>query len=1068
MTKIVISYRRQDSEAIAGRIRDRLVDHYGSESLFMDIDSIPYGVDFRAQIQQALRQTDILIAIIGPRWTGASRGRRARIQEENDPVRVEVERALGTGIPVIPVLVNGARMPRGTDLPDSLADLSYRNAAEVDAGRDFHQHVDRLIRSMDQILRDASTPTGSLGEVTDQGLPAPIDEGGTVAESKPAPAEPLEESPPQVVPAQPSRRWVTALVIAVVCGLSLGGAFVYRRSLYLKWPVVGPIKTAVDQPAPPPPPAAPIDTSCKPSGAVAFYDDFKHPDGGWGQSAATRFFKDGQMVLGPQLNDAESWIYYPLIFKSNVICTEIVSPSEIKNLEGEAAGGIIFWAVDYDNYYVAQLDTSGSYSIWRRVAGKWLSVAPRTRGGGLRAGPNAVNQLRIATGSTRATLFANGAKLIDFWGQPPSRGGAVGLFGQSEKDAASEWKFSSIEVVESKPDTAPSSQALYTARTAPFLDACKQNGATIFFDEFAPPDPGWGTPGDTGFFKDGRMVLKPAAKSTTTWTFSPMVFKSGVVCSDIKTPVHVKNLGGDSNGGIMFWASDDSNYYLAAIYADGTFGVYREIDGIWATLLPRSKAASIQPGENAVNRVKITFANDTATLTVNGSDIFHMQHAQPPDGGGAVGFYAGSEDDDENQWNFLNIAVMENNSPPASPQTNPPPPTACKSSSPVAFFDNFSPPDPGWGAAGSTYFFEDGEMVLKPKASSVEPWIYQPMVFGNATGCSQIQSPHQLDNSQDNSRGGLIFWAKDYDNYYVSEIFTDGTYSLWRRAAGKWIAVVPRAKESSIRSGPDAINQMTIRTAANVATLLVNDTKLVDVWGQPPRKGGAVGLFAESDASHEDSWRFSKIAVIEDKQQEQSYPAAAQVASDACKKASSPAFFDNFAAPDPGWGAAGSTYFFKDGQMVLKPKTSSFEFWTFDPLIFRDATICSEFKFPSQPQPSGSTGASGIMFWAVDYKNYYVAAINLDGSYSVYRKIDDEWATVIPRTVADAIHQGPNAVNRMKVILEGGVASIVINDTTVTGFHGQPAKVTGAVGLYAQSGDGSESEWRFTNIVVTN
>jgi hypothetical protein len=191
MPKIVISYRRQDSEAIAGRIRDRLVGHYGGESVFMDIDSIPYGVDFRAQIQEALRNTDVLVAVIGPRWTGAGRGRRARIREDNDPVRVEVERALASGIPVVPVLVNGARMLKVTDLPESLVDLSYRNAAEVDAGRDFHQHVDRLIRSLDQILPNAAVskpPVAAAAEAP----PMPVDKGRTVSE----PAAENQSDPP--------------------------------------------------------------------------------------------------------------------------------------------------------------------------------------------------------------------------------------------------------------------------------------------------------------------------------------------------------------------------------------------------------------------------------------------------------------------------------------------------------------------------------------------------------------------------------------------------------------------------------------------------------------------------------------------------------------------------------------------------------------------------------------------------------------------------------------------------------------------------------------------------------
>jgi hypothetical protein len=67
MSQIVISYRRADSDAIAGRMRDRLANHFGENSVFMDIDSIPIGMDFRQHIQDTLARCDILIAVIGPK-----------------------------------------------------------------------------------------------------------------------------------------------------------------------------------------------------------------------------------------------------------------------------------------------------------------------------------------------------------------------------------------------------------------------------------------------------------------------------------------------------------------------------------------------------------------------------------------------------------------------------------------------------------------------------------------------------------------------------------------------------------------------------------------------------------------------------------------------------------------------------------------------------------------------------------------------------------------------------------------------------------------------------------------
>src|ERR1700730_8699201 len=142
MAKIILSYRRSDSEAIAGRIRDKLVSHYGDDSVFMDIDSIPFGLDFREHVKNALLENDILIAVIGPKWMGPDVNNRSRINEETDPVRIELETALKRNIPVVPVLVGGASMPLPAELPDGLKDLPFRNAAQIDAGRDFHQHME--------------------------------------------------------------------------------------------------------------------------------------------------------------------------------------------------------------------------------------------------------------------------------------------------------------------------------------------------------------------------------------------------------------------------------------------------------------------------------------------------------------------------------------------------------------------------------------------------------------------------------------------------------------------------------------------------------------------------------------------------------------------------------------------------------------------------------------------------------------------------------------------------------------------------------------------------------------
>jgi WD40 repeat protein len=158
MPKITISYRRADSEAMTGRIFDRLIARYGKDAIFRDIENIPAGIDFRQHINETLLKTGVLLAIVGPKWLGSSRGVE-RINEESDPVRVEVETALRRRLPIIPILIGNTRMPGSDQLPPSLKDFAFRNAVKIDTGRDFDHHMDHLIKSIDAILGEAAKPS---------------------------------------------------------------------------------------------------------------------------------------------------------------------------------------------------------------------------------------------------------------------------------------------------------------------------------------------------------------------------------------------------------------------------------------------------------------------------------------------------------------------------------------------------------------------------------------------------------------------------------------------------------------------------------------------------------------------------------------------------------------------------------------------------------------------------------------------------------------------------------------------------------------------------------------------
>src|SRR6267378_1754055 len=195
---IAISYRRQDSSPVAGRLYDRLQAEFGKGSVFMDFDSIPYGVDFREHIKQTLQRAKVVVAIIGPEWCGGKELSNRRIDDPTDFVRLEVASALENGIPIIPVLVNNTPMPEAKNLPPELEGLAFRNGLALDTGIDFHHHADRLIAGIHRVVdppKEAAPP------------PPPAPEAGTPTKAE-TPARKL------------SRIWPITIVIVALAGIA--------------------------------------------------------------------------------------------------------------------------------------------------------------------------------------------------------------------------------------------------------------------------------------------------------------------------------------------------------------------------------------------------------------------------------------------------------------------------------------------------------------------------------------------------------------------------------------------------------------------------------------------------------------------------------------------------------------------------------------------------------------------------------------------------------------------------------------------------------------------------------
>lgn len=165
---IFISYRRKDSAGYAGRIFDRLAEVYGTQRVFMDIDTIEPGQDFVNAIEKAVKSCEVMIVLMGPSWINVKdeSGNR-RICNSNDFVHLEIKKALEHKVHVIPVLVGGAVMPSQEELPKDLSDLSRRNAIEITDTR-FRYDMGRLVDAIDKKVSLGSRPIAIRSDKKEQ------------------------------------------------------------------------------------------------------------------------------------------------------------------------------------------------------------------------------------------------------------------------------------------------------------------------------------------------------------------------------------------------------------------------------------------------------------------------------------------------------------------------------------------------------------------------------------------------------------------------------------------------------------------------------------------------------------------------------------------------------------------------------------------------------------------------------------------------------------------------------------------------------------------------------------
>ncbi len=179
----------------------------------------------------------------------------------------------------------------------------------------------------------------------------------------------------------------------------------------------------------------------------------------------------------------------------------------------------------------------------------------------------------------------------------------------------------------------------------------------------------------------------------------------------------------------------------------------------------------------------------------------------------------------------------------------------------VLFEDKFTSLDPSWGAPGPIMDAKDGKLTITPQKNTTQTILNQANVFPNdmeATyAMTYVKAPAPTWGS------GLVFWAKDYNEYYAVLVNAEGWFGVQRHIAGRFLLPVAWRQSDAIKKGVGAENQVKVVTKGNKATISINGKEVISLSGQPPEGGSLIGFKVASGPEGSNSVAFSNFQLVQ-------------------------------------------------------------------------------------------------------------------------------------------------------------------------------------------------------------
>ena len=181
---------------------------------------------------------------------------------------------------------------------------------------------------------------------------------------------------------------------------------------------------------------------------------------------------------------------------------------------------------------------------------------------------------------------------------------------------------------------------------------------------------------------------------------------------------------------------------------------------------------------------------------------------------------------------------------------------ACKGTE-VLFEDNFATLDPAWGQASTNLSVNNGKMVIKPEGGYHT--LNQSFLLEDIDACVKLTLTSA--NNPSNALASIIFWGKDYTDYFTLQIDGNGSFTVAHKVKDRWLYPVSWRENAAVNKGVGQTNQLRVVTKGNQATVYINDKEVISFKGQAPPGGSLVGLRADSIENAQAVWEFSELKI---------------------------------------------------------------------------------------------------------------------------------------------------------------------------------------------------------------